>query len=179
MEAALATVDTRNINTFYQNHHSWLYQLFNRKLSNHADAADLAHDAFIRLITKPKFFDSNSGARAYLSHVARGMCTDLWRRQQIEHAFYEALAECKHEDEQSPEYKHNIIQALVQVDNMLAKLPEKVARAFWLSQLEGKRYKDIALELEVSERMVKKYMAQAMLKMAILAARNAEEYTKR
>ena len=172
-EAVLSSIDTRNINHFYQTNHPWLFQLFNRKLSNNADAADLAHDAFIRLMTRPKLFDSNSGARAYLSHMARGMCTDLWRRQQIEYAFYQALAECELEYVQSAEYEYTIIQTLIQVDNMLAKLPEKVARAFWLSQLEGKRYQEIAIELEVSERMVKKYMAQAMLKMAILAARNS------
>jgi RNA polymerase sigma-70 factor (ECF subfamily) len=165
---------TSHINTLYQENHSWLFKLFNRKLINHADAADLAHDAFLRLMKKPKCFDSNSGARAYLSHMARGMCTDLWRRQQIEHAFYQTLAERDQAFEPSAEYQHSIIQALVQVDNMLSKLPEKVCRAFWLSQLEGKRYKEIALELEVSERMIKKYMAQAMLKMALLAARNAE-----
>ena len=170
----MSSVDSRNLDNFYQDHHSWLYQLFNRRLSNHADAADLAHDAFLRLIKKPKLFDSNSGARAYLSRMARGMCTDLWRRQQIEQAFCEALAERGQECQASAEYQHSIIQALLQIDNMLAKLPGKVGRAFWMSQLEGKTYQEIALELEVSERMVKKYMAQAMLKMAILAARQAD-----
>jgi RNA polymerase sigma-70 factor (ECF subfamily) len=32
-----------------------------------------------------------------------------------------------------------------------------------MSRIQGVRYQDIALELEVSERMVKKYIAQAML----------------
>lgn len=174
MQAALLPIDSANIKSFYQHNHAWLLQLFNKKLGNHADAADLAHDAFIRLIKKPKHFDHNSGARAYLSHMARGMCTDLWRRKQIEQSFYQALAEQDQVFEPSAEYQHSIIQALVQVDTMLGKLPEKVSRAFWLSQLEGKRYYEIAVELEVSERMVKKYMAQAMFKMALLAARNAE-----
>ncbi|NRA85139.1 MAG: hypothetical protein HRU22_15620 [Gammaproteobacteria bacterium] len=59
----MSSIDTSNINHFYQGNHSWLFQLFSRKLSNHADAADLAHDAFIRLMTRPKLFDNNSGAR--------------------------------------------------------------------------------------------------------------------
>jgi RNA polymerase sigma-70 factor (ECF subfamily) len=174
MKAASLPVETVNIKSFYQNNHAWLLQLFNQKLGNHADAADLAHDVFLRLIKKPKMFDHNSGARAYLSHMAKGMCIDLWRRKQIEQAFHQALAERGQVFEQSAEYQHSIIQALVQVDTMLSKLPEKVSRAFWLSQLEGKRYHEIAVELKVSERMVKKYMAQAMFKMAILAARNTE-----
>ncbi|MNJ69247.1 putative RNA polymerase sigma factor FecI [compost metagenome] len=46
---------------------------------------------------------------------------------------------------------------------MLDRLPHKARRAFLMSQLQGMTYAAIAAELEVSERMVKKYMAQAML----------------
>ena len=56
-----------------------------------------------------------------------------------------------------------MVETLMQVEAMLARLPEKVRRAFLLSQLHGLTYAAIALEVGVSERMVKKYMAQAML----------------
>jgi RNA polymerase sigma factor (sigma-70 family) len=56
-----------------------------------------------------------------------------------------------------------VVEALMQVDAMLARLPNKVRRAFLLSQLHGMTYAAIGAELGVSERMVKKYMAQAML----------------
>lgn len=46
---------------------------------------------------------------------------------------------------------------------MLQGLPEKVRTAFLMSQVGGSTYAKIATELSVSERMVKKYMAQAML----------------
>lgn len=42
-------------------------------------------------------------------------------------------------------------------------LPERVRRAFLLAQLDGLTYRQIGVELGVSERMVKKYMARAML----------------
>lgn len=159
-----------NMKSFYQTHHLWLYRLFNRKLNNHADAADLAHDAFLRLLRKPRCFDTPSGARAYLSHMAKGMCSDLWRKAQIEQAFRDAIHARGEGFAISEEYHLIIVQTLLKVDAMLATLPTKVSRAFWLSQLAGKRYKDIAIELEVSERMVKKYMAQAMLQLIVLAA---------
>ncbi len=40
-------------------------------------------------------------------------------------------------------------------------LQAQVRRAFLLSQLDGLGYRDIAERLEVSERTVKRYMAQA------------------
>jgi DNA-directed RNA polymerase specialized sigma24 family protein len=53
---------------------------------------------------------------------------------------------------------------------MLARLPRKVSDAFLLAQLHGLTYKQIALQLGVCERMVKKYMAQALLHCAVLEA---------
>ncbi|SDF57071.1 MULTISPECIES: RNA polymerase sigma factor [unclassified Duganella] len=80
------------VELLYSHHHGWLYGLLQRRLGNHGDAADLAHDAFIRLLLKPRSFDSAEGARAYLSTVARGLCVDLWRRRQVEQAWFDALA---------------------------------------------------------------------------------------
>ncbi len=53
---------------------------------------------------------------------------------------------------------------------MLARLPKKVSEAFLLAHLHGLPYKQIAVQLGVCERMVKKYMAQALLHCAILEA---------
>ena len=45
-----------------------------------------------------------------------------------------------------------------------------MARAFILSHVDGLKYREIAVELDVSERTVKKYLAQAMLHCALLEA---------
>ena len=50
----------------------------------------------------------------------------------------------------------------MEVDKLLRELPVKVRQAFLLSRLDGCTYARIAEQLGVSERMVKKYMAQAM-----------------
>lgn len=46
---------------------------------------------------------------------------------------------------------------------MLDTLSPRARQAFLLAQLDGLTYAQIAGQLDVSERMVKKYMAQAML----------------
>ena len=51
---------------------------------------------------------------------------------------------------------------------MLSRLTEKAAKAFILAQMDGVAYRDIAAELGVSERMVKKYIAQGMLQCALI-----------
>lgn len=61
----------------------------------------------------------------------------------------------------SPEQRAIIVETLHEVDAMLQRLPQRVSDAFILAQLHGMPYKAIGLEIGVSERMVKKYLAQA------------------
>ena len=63
----------------------------------------------------------------------------------------------------SPEAQALILETLTELDALLDRLPARVRQAFLLAQLEGLTYAVIAERLGVSERMVKKYMAQAML----------------
>lgn len=156
------------LHAFYQSHHGWLYGLLRRKLGSDGDAADLAHDVFVRLLVKPRQFDGESGARAYLSTMARGMCIDLWRRRDIEAAWLAALAAKPDITEPSPEQRAIIFEALRQVDAVLRKLPAKTADAFVMAMVYGMSDTDIAARLGVSDRMVRKHTARAMLQCLVL-----------
>ena len=63
----------------------------------------------------------------------------------------------------SPEQGHLIMEALLQVDQVLRKLPTKVRKAFLLSQLDGFTYAEIAVQLQTSEITIKHYMRTAFL----------------
>lgn len=159
-----------SLGQLYHHHQPWLQQLLSRRLGCGESAADLAQDAFVRLLQTPRHLDSFDGARAYLSRMAKGLCVDYWRRQNIERAWQEAMAASGEAHLPSAEHQQIVIETLCEIDRMLAQLPEKVATAFLASQLQGKPYRQIADELGVSERMVKKYMAQAMLQCALIEA---------
>ncbi len=161
------------LQTLYTEHHGWLTRLLHRRLGCSADAADLAQDAFVRLLHKPRRFDSHEGARAYLSTVARGLCVDLWRRRELERAWLETLAAQPEALEPSAETRALLFEALLEVDTMLRKLPEKVASAFVMGIVCGMTDREIAERLGVSDRMVRKYTAQAMLHCMLLEARDA------
>jgi len=151
-----------NFDSFYREHNSWLRSVLFRRLGNADDAADLAHDAFIRLLVKPRRLDNIKAERGYLSAVARGLCVDLWRRQEIERAWLETLAHYGEVEVPSAERKAEAIQALSEVDNMLRKLPNAVASAFMLSMIHGLTGKEIAKRLGVSDRTVRNYLSRAM-----------------
>ena len=81
----------------------------------------------------------------------------------MERAYLDALAARPQAVQPSPEAQALILETLTELDALLDRLPSRVRQAFLLAQLEGLTYAVIAERLGVSERMVKKYMAQAML----------------
>lgn len=156
--------------SLYTEHHGWLLSLLRRRLGNAADAADLAHDAFVRLLVKPREFSNGEGARAYLSVVAKGLCVDLWRRREVEQAWLEALARQPEALAVSAEEQAAALQALVEIDAMLRRLPARAAEAFVMAVVHGMTDAAIAAQLGVSDRMVRKYVAQAMVQCLSLQA---------
>jgi RNA polymerase sigma-70 factor (ECF subfamily) len=151
------------VHRLYVDHQGWLNGWLRRQLGCSQKAADLAQDTFVRVLTKDHGLEAIREPRAYLHTIARGLLINHWRRRQIEQAYLEAIALQPEAVAPSPEDQALVVETLMQVDAMLARLPGKVRRAFLLSQLHGMTYATIAVELGVSERMIKKYMAQAML----------------
>ncbi len=63
-----------------------------------------------------------------------------------------------------------IIEALTQIDAILASLPARVREAFLLCKVEGLDYREIAQRPGVSVSSVEKYMVRALLACAAQAA---------
>ena len=169
MSALPLSPETASIDAIYRAHHGWLLGWFRRRLGGASCAADLAHDTFVRLMLSRDAAGLNE-PKAYLRTLAHGVVVNHWRRQDIERAWLDALAHVPEPLAPSTEDRLLALETLCRIDAMLNRLNPKARRAFLMAQLDGMPYAAIAIELEVSERMVKKYMAQAMLQCLLLAA---------
>lgn len=167
----------QRVETLYTDHHGWLQTWLRRRMGNACDAADLAHDTFVRLMVRPHSlgesrFDNRQQARAYLRTIANGLCIDLWRHREIERAWADTIAAQPEACVPSAEDQTAVLQALREIDAMLGQLPPKAARAFVLACICGMTHQEVARELGVSSRMVGHYIAQAMLHCMQLEARH-------
>ncbi|GGC02865.1 ECF sigma factor FemI [Oxalicibacterium flavum] len=162
-----------SVETLYHDNHLWLQGWLRRRLGNAADAADLAHDTFVRLISgsSPGHFNTSAEARGYLRTTAKNLCINLWRRQEIERAWLETLASYPDQAYPSAERQAVVLEALHEIGTMLYALPPKASRAFLLAVACQATDDQVAAELGVSSRMVRKYVAQAMLGCLKLRAR--------
>ena len=150
----------RSVHTLYSDHYGWLLAWLHRKLGCPAQAADVTQDTFLRVMLKQ---DASllREPRAFLATVANGILVNWYRRQSLERAYLDALSLLPEPETPSPEQRLALLETLHQIDEALDKLPAKAKHAFLLSQVEGRRYAEIALLLEVSEITVKRYMKQA------------------
>jgi RNA polymerase sigma factor (sigma-70 family) len=157
----------QGVRALYRDHHGWLQSWLHRKLGNAFDAADLAHDTFLRILCardKHHPLDPDLDLReprAYLTTVAGRLVLNHYRRLSLERAYLDALATLPESQVPSPEDQAVILETLHEIDAMLDRLSAKARTTFLLAQLEGLTYADIAERLQVNIRTVKRYMAAA------------------
>lgn len=149
------------LRTLYSDHHGWLNGWLRNKLGNAADAADLAHDTFLRLLNRSERMELTA-PRAFLRTVARGLVIDHWRREELERAYLEALARLPGHETPSPEARELVFELLESIAKMLDGLKPNVRRAFLLAQCEGMPYRQIAEQMGISLRSVERYVADAL-----------------
>ncbi len=141
----------------YKSHHGWLHAWLRRKLGCTEQAADLAQDTFVRLLRERDTPDL-SRPRALLTHIAKGLMVDQWRRQEVERAYLDAIASMPEPLAPSPETRLLVLEALYRVEAMLRNMPARTREIFLLSQLDGLTYAQIACQLGTSLVTVKRHM---------------------
>lgn len=144
----------------YADHHGWLKNWLHKKLGCSHRAADLAHDTFLRLLDRKEPVAIQE-PRAFLTTVAQRVLANHWRRQHLKQAYLEALALQPEALAPSPEERQLILVTLIEIDALLATLPDEVRRAFVLSQLDGLNQGEIAAELGISVTTVKRHLRRA------------------
>jgi len=168
---------SRDVEALYVEYGDWLGRWLRRRLGHSADAADLAQDTFLRILgrlhAQPTAALAVREPYRYLATIANGLLADHWRRQRIEQAYLEELAQRPEELAPSPEARLAALQVLCELDAMIDRLPAKVRRAFLLAQLDGLGCVEIAALLGVSDRMMRKYLSQAMYQCLLLDAQPA------
>ncbi|MGQ7864056.1 sigma-70 family RNA polymerase sigma factor [Pseudomonas sp. 32A] len=148
----------------YAEHNRWLTSWLYRRLGCNSQAADLAQDTFLRILTSQRKTGERSSVsrpRAYLATVSHRLVCDYFRRQSLERAYLDMLATMPEAFALSPEEQWQMRETLFQLDALLDCMKPVVRSVFLLAQLDGLTYLKIARELGIGERTVKRHMATA------------------
>ena len=159
--------DSAALHQLFQAHNGWLNNWLRVRLGNSSDAADLAQDTFLRVLSA-RNVETIREPRSYLTAIARALMIDRFRRRAVEQAYLDALALRPEALDISPETRLLIIETLTAVDAMLDGLGERTRNIFLAVQLEGLSYVATAERLNVSVTTVKKHLIRAMTQCLLL-----------
>lgn len=156
----------KTLHTLYSDHHGWLQGWLRGKLGCAHQAADLAQDTFVQVLSARHTAETPveiREPRAYLTTIAKRVLFNFWRRRDLEQAYLEALTALPEANMPSAEEQALVLEALDLMDRMLGRLTPRVRQVFLLNQLHELNYREISAKLGMPVITVRRYMKQAIL----------------
>jgi len=132
------------------------------RLGDRQLAADVAHDAYLRVLERPSQ-DDIAQPRAFLYRTALNLVTDEHRRNRHRRG-EDLLVLDGEEGVHSPSPQHEFLhrERLTLLQRALAELSEPCRQSFMLRKLDGLGHDEISRHLGISKGMVEKHIVNAM-----------------
>ncbi|NGF56352.1 RNA polymerase sigma-70 factor [Parapedobacter sp. SGR-10] len=139
--------------------------LFKQALSMTHDedmAKDIVQDSFVCLWEKISHTEITKSLRSYLFIAVRSRVLNQFAHGKVQAKYLESLASYLTEGENQTDLplQEKVLQE--QIDRQIASLPERMRTIFEMSRKEYMSYKEIADELYLSDKTVKKQISRAL-----------------
>jgi RNA polymerase sigma-70 factor (ECF subfamily) len=146
----------------YLCHSPELLRFVARRLGDRHSAADVVHDAFVRMAEQPG--TTVQDARSYLFRIARNLLVDGRKqeaRRKTATASHDMLAHIA-DDAPAPDEVADARLKLERLQTIVGEMPFKTQQIFVLNRIDGLSYADVASQLGISESSVQKHLAMAV-----------------
>jgi RNA polymerase sigma factor (sigma-70 family) len=138
--------------------HRSLFQFLRRRVRSSFDVQDLAQETYLRLLRTHDLSEVRN-PQAYLLQVAKHVALEWCDRQPRSDSMV-VLDEDMLVDGQLPELEVDALLSQQRLEEVLASL-SPIMRAVLLLKLRDERsYQEIAVELRITERQVRRYLAR-------------------
>ena len=124
---------------------------------------DIVQDAFVYLWNNRKTLEIKTTIQTYLYSTVRHGALHYLKKQLMERTHFPRLAEFITYLQES-EYSEEEVVKLEKAKKILQELPEQCRIVFVMNCIDGKKYKDIAEELNISVNTVKTHLSKAYRK---------------
>lgn len=128
------------------------------------DTEEIVQDLFVQLWDRRDQLAPTTSLRSYLFTAVRNRCFNFLQHQKVRQQSQEAIAErLEEQGRQSNPAEHLEQQELEQrILAAIQELPERCRKVFYASRFEGKKYKEIAAEMDISPRTVEVQVGKAL-----------------
>lgn len=154
--------DVEAFDRVYQRYAGKLYAFSLKYLKSKEEAEELVQSVFLKVWENQKNLRKNTSFKSYLFTIAYNEICNLFRRRKYQQNFIAKIgiegSVTSGETEDQIEFQF----VLEQVDQIIARLPEKQKIIFLKSRKEGKSTKEIADELGLSPGTVDNYISESL-----------------
>jgi RNA polymerase sigma-70 factor (ECF subfamily) len=155
------------VSYLFREHNRVLVGYLTGRLRSEQEAKEVAQEAYVRLLQLQKP-GTPSLLRAYLFKIATNLAVDRLRHRSVRHRAEqqaELFAELATNRSESDDPAKQLLERerANQLLGYLEELPIKYRQVFSLHRLEGVAQREVAVRLNLSERMVRRYVTYAMV----------------
>mgnify|MGYP001050460928 FL=1 len=145
----------------FKEKYSQAYFLALRILHDDEASKDVVADAF-ELVWRRTQQEKIENISAYLMMSVRNVCLDYIRKLNVRSHYVQASVQATEQTIHNPDYwdvREDKIQAIM---GSLDELTPRTRQILKLCYVERKKYREVAVELQISESAVKKHIMQAL-----------------
>lgn len=150
------------VERLFREHNEALIRFLRSRLGSYQEARDVAQEAYVRLLSLDEP-EAVGYLRSFLFRTAANLAVDHLRRGVTHSRAMELPLFREFADSRTPERHLAGAQAVGRLQRLLGALPHQCREAFLLNRFDGMDVSAIAHRLGLSERMVQKYIARALL----------------
>jgi RNA polymerase sigma-70 factor (ECF subfamily) len=150
----------------YEDAQGLLLQFLTHRLGSQAEAQDVAQAAFLKLWQRRDELNGEN-LRALLFVTARNLAADIIRSRRRGHLAMLQSNDSDHHDipDATPSPERVLVgrSEMMLVRRLIAELPGKCRHAFTAYKFDGLSYGEIAVQMGITESMVRKYVRRALV----------------
>jgi RNA polymerase sigma factor (sigma-70 family) len=150
------------IERLFREHNEALIRFLLARLGSYQEARDVAQEAYVRLLNLDEP-EAVGYLRSFLFRTAANLAVDHLRRGVTHSRALELPLFKEFADIRTPERQVAGTQAVERLQRILDAMPRQCREAFILNRFDGLDVAAIGQKLGLSERMVQKYIARALL----------------
>jgi RNA polymerase sigma-70 factor (ECF subfamily) len=139
-----------------------LYVFVHKKLKDEGDAKDIVQDLFTNIWIKRESLSFSGALSAYLYTAVRNKMLDVIGHKDYENRYIQSLQGFMDQEQIQSDFLIREKQLAALIEQEIDALPAKMREVFLLSRRANMSYKEIALQLDLSEQTVRSHVKHAL-----------------
>jgi len=154
--------DEAAFKALFTEHYKGMYSYACIILKDEAEAEEIVQSVFVKLWEKQSSLQIETSLKAYLYRMVYNDCMNYIKHQAVVLKFQKEKTYAMKNERDSAEYKIASAQLNEKLSTALRELPEQCRTIFQLSRFEDLKYREIAVQLGISEKTVENQMGKAL-----------------